>query len=172
VYEEKHPKGFKWLHESFGTNWRITEMQSALGRIQLGRLADWSEKRRANAMRIWSAAGKCAELRVPEIPDYIEHAAYKCYVFVNQEALRPGWSRDKIMKRINELAVPCYSGSCSEVYLEKAFDTVNCKPAASLPVARALGETSLMFLVHPTLSNDEVDQTCAAIRNVMQEASS
>jgi len=162
VYEREHPEGFRWLHESFGTNWRMTEMQAAIGRIQLKRMSDWHKKRLNNANSIWSAAKKCKGLRVPAIPDYIEHAAYKCYVFVNGGVEL----RDKIMREINEKGVPCYSGSCSEVYLEKAFDNTGFRPKERLPVAKELGETSLMFLVHPTLTKEEIQKTCDVLIEV------
>ena len=162
VYEREHPEGFRWLHESFGTNWRMTEMQAAIGRIQLKRMSDWHKKRLNNANSIWSAAKKCKGLRVPAIPDYIEHAAYKCYVFVNGGVEL----RDKIMREVNERGVPCYSGSCSEVYLEKAFDNTGFRPKERLPVARELGETSLMFLVHPTLTKEEIQKTCDVLTEV------
>ena len=162
VYEREHPEGFRWLHESFGTNWRMTEMQAAIGRIQLKRMSNWHEKRLNNANSIWSAAKKCKGLRVPAIPDYIEHAAYKCYVFVNGGVEL----RDKIMREVNEKGVPCYSGSCSEVYLEKAFDNTGFRPKERLPVARELGETSLMFLVHPTLTKEEIQKTCDILTEV------
>ena len=171
VYESEHAAGFRWLHDSFGTNWRITEMQAALGRIQLRRLDSWRRARYENASRIWSAAKQCPALRVPEIPANIEHAAYKCYVFTKPDALKPDWNRDRIMSSINSLGVPCFSGSCSEVYLEKAFDSGNLRPAGRLPVARLLGETSLVFLVHPTLTGNEIDLTCEALTRVMREAS-
>ena len=147
VYEREHPEGFRWLHESFGTNWRMTEMQAAIGRIQLKRMPDWHKKRLSNASSIWNAAKQCKGLRVPAIPSHIEHAAYKCYVFVKGSVEL----RDKMMMEINEKGVPCYSGSCSEVYLEKAFDNTGFRPKERLLVAKELGETSLMFLVHPTL---------------------
>ena len=162
VYEREHPEGFRWLHESFGTNWRMTEMQAAIGRIQLKRMSDWHKKRLNNANSIWSAAKKCKGLRVPAIPDYIEHAAYKCYVFVNGGVEL----RDKIMREVNERGVPCYSGSCSEVYLEKAFDNTGFRPKERLAVAKELGETSLMFLVHPTLTKEEIQKTCDVLTQV------
>jgi dTDP-4-amino-4,6-dideoxygalactose transaminase len=162
VYEREHPEGFRWLHESFGTNWRMTEMQAAIGRIQLKRMPDWHNKRLGNANSIWSAANQCKGLRVPTIPDYIEHAAYKCYVFVKGSVEL----RDKIMREINEKGVPCYSGSCSEVYLEKAFDNTGFRPKQRLPVAKELGETSLMFLVHPTLTEEEIQKTCDVLTEV------
>jgi dTDP-4-amino-4,6-dideoxygalactose transaminase len=170
VYEQEHTEGFRWLHESFGTNWRMTEMQAAIGRIQLKRMPDWHAKRIRNINKIWNTAEQCKALRVPIIPDYIEHAAYKCYVFVDLKKLKDGWSRNDIITDITALGVPCYSGSCSEVYLEKAFDDTGFRPEERLANARALGEVSLMFLVHPTLSKDEIQQTCDAITSVMNLA--
>jgi len=162
VYEREHPEGFRWLHESFGTNWRMTEMQAVIGRIQLKRMPDWHKKRLSNANNIWNAAKQCKGLRVPTIPDYIEHAAYKCCIFVKGGVEL----RDKMMMEINEKGVPCYSGSCSEVYLEKAFDNTGFRPKERLPVAKELGETSLMFLVHPTLTKEEIQKTCDVLIEV------
>jgi dTDP-4-amino-4,6-dideoxygalactose transaminase len=171
VYETEHPIGFRWLHDSFGTNWRMMEMQAVLGRIQLKRMNEWSAKRQANAYKIWNAASGIVALRVPALPDYIEHAAYKCYVFVRLEGLKDGWSRDRIMDEIVAYGVPCYSGTCSEVYLEKAFENTGWRPENRLPVAKELGETSLVFLVHPTLTEPEIQKTCDAIVKVMAKAS-
>jgi dTDP-4-amino-4,6-dideoxygalactose transaminase len=67
--------------------------------------------------------------------------------------------------------VPCYQGSCSEVYLEKAFDNSGWRPSNRLPIAKQLGETSLMFLVHPTLTEIEIRKTCDVIKDVMSIAS-
>ena len=170
VYERKAVEGFRWLHESFGTNWRMTEMQAVIGRIQLKRMPDWHTKRINNANKIWNTAKQCKGLRVPSIPDYIEHAAYKCYVFVESKELKISWSRDRIAQEINALGVPCYLGSCSEVYLEKAFDDTGFRPKKRLPNANELGKTSLMFLVHPTLNKDETQQTCDAIVSIMNLA--
>lgn len=170
VYEKQHPPGFRWLHENFGTNWRMTEVQAVIGRIQLKRMADWTAARTRNAERIWEACRQHAALRVPVLPaDYV-HAHYKCYVQVRPEQLAEGWTRDRIAEAIVARGVPCFQGSCSEVYLEKAFDNTDWRPSERLPVARELGETSLMFLVHPTLTDDEISKTCAVIDEVMGEA--
>lgn len=164
VYEREHPPGFRWLHESFGTNWRMTEMQAVIGRIQLRRMPQWHGTRLRYARQIWEAARVLPGLRVPDMPDNIEHAAYKCYVFVDEKG--GAALRDRIMQAVNERGVPCFSGSCSEVYLEKAFDGTGWRPEQRLPVARALGETSLMFLVHPTLTQKEIDKTCDVLADV------
>jgi dTDP-4-amino-4,6-dideoxygalactose transaminase len=170
VYEREHAPGFRWLHESFGTNWRMLELQAVIGRIQLKRMADWTSKRRAYGEQIWQACRAQPALRVPDVPTHAQHAHYKCYVYVRPELLAEGWSRDRIVAQINALGVPCFQGTCSEVYLEKAFDGTGLRPAQRLPVAQALGETSLMFLVHPTLTPAEVKQTCAAIAQTMEQA--
>lgn len=174
VYETEHPPGYRWLHESFGTNWRMTEMQAVLGRIQLTRMPDWKAKRTANAQTIldacakWEAKGYLSVPRLEESPQFADstHAYYKLYVYVQPDNLPEGWSRDRIIEEINDLGVPCFSGSASEVYLEKAFDNTGLRPESRLPVAKQLGETSLMFLVHPTLTEDEIKQTVQAIDSV------
>lgn len=170
VYERQHPPGYRWLHESFGTNWRMIEVQAAIGRIQLRRMDGWHAARLRHARRIWDAARAVPGLRVPEVPDGIEHAAYKCYVFLRPEALAPDWSRERILRELSDQGVPAYSGSCSEVYLEKAFDDTDLRPAQRLPVARELGDTSLMFLVHPTLGDEHIDRTCEVLGAVMRRA--
>jgi len=162
---------YRYIHDSFGTNWRMTEIQAVIGRIQLKRMNDWHDKRLKNANKIWSAASKCQGLRVPVINSHVEHAAYKCYVFVEPNLLEVGWSRERITEEIKLLGVPCYSGSCSEVYLEKSFNNSEMRPKNSLPNAKKLGEESLMFLVHPTLSNKEIQKTCDVIKSVMNRAS-
>ena len=170
VYEREHAPGFRWLHESFGTNWRMLEMQAVIGRIQLTRMPQWHAMREGNAEAIWRSAEQLPGLRVPVRPADIRHAAYKCYLFVEPAALKTGWTRDRILAEISALGVPCFSGSCSEVYLEKAFDNTGWRPRERLPVARELGETSLMFMVHPTLSADDIQASCRALEQVMREA--
>ena len=168
VYEREHPPGFRWLHDSFGTNGRMLEMQAAIGRIQLRRMSEWSSARRENAQRIRETAAKLPGLRVPDIPPWAEHAAYKCYVFVDGSALHSAWDRDRIMAAVNDRGIPCYTGSCSEVYREKAIVDRGLGPKHRLLIARQLGETSLMFLVHPTLMAEHIDKTCDVLTEVMK----
>jgi dTDP-4-amino-4,6-dideoxygalactose transaminase len=171
VYESKPSSGYRWLHESFGSNYRMTEMQAAIGRIQLTRMDKWNSIRLSNAHKIWKVARKCKALRVPKLPSHINHAAYKCYVFIRHAELKNEWTRDQIIQELNTQDVPCFVGSCSEVYLEKAFDDTTFRPIERLPVARDLGETSLMFLVHPTLTKNEIDKTCNVLLETMKKAS-
>jgi dTDP-4-amino-4,6-dideoxygalactose transaminase len=188
VYERQHPPGFRWLHESFGTNWRMLEVQAVIGRIQLRRMKDWTQIRTSHAQRILGACREFPSIRIPAFAcsscgcevsleqscsrnaESCIHAYYKLYVYIKPECLNTGWTRDRIVEMINAEGVPCYQGSCSEVYLEKAFDETGWRPSSRLPIAKNLGETSFMFLIHPTLSNNEIDQTLAAIRKIMNQA--
>jgi dTDP-4-amino-4,6-dideoxygalactose transaminase len=170
VYHREHPPGFRWLTESFGSNWRLTEPQAAIGRIQLTKLPAWLKRRRSNAETLARGLAALPGLRVPQPSPEIEHSYYRLYAFVRSQLLSEGWSRDRIMHEVNSLGIPCTVGSCSEIYLEKAFKDRGWGPPERLPVARELGETSLMFLTHPTLSPAALDATVEAVSSVMRRA--
>ena len=170
VFGREHPPGFRWLHERFGSNFRLTELQSAIGRIQLQRLPEWTAIRTRNALLLAEALSDLPAVRVPLPPEHLIHAWYKFYAFVKPEALADGWSRDRIMSEIVALGYPALSGSCSEIYLEKCFQDAGFAPAERLPVARKLGETSLMFLVHPTITSSQMVGYAQAVRSVVQKA--
>lgn len=170
VFHKKHSPGFRWLHDSFGTNWRMTEMQAAIGRVQLRKMPKWTAIRRRNAAMLTAGFAKIPALRVLEVPEEFGHAYYKYYVFVRPEKLREGWDRDRIMNAVAAEGIPCFSGSCSEIYLEKAFVKAEIVQERRLPAARESGETSLMFWVHPTLGADEMRDTCRAVEKVMRRA--
>ncbi|MFQ1044798.1 DegT/DnrJ/EryC1/StrS family aminotransferase [Acinetobacter sp. NIOH-H-8] len=167
IYNKQHPPGFRWLHDSFGTNWRMMEMQAVIGRIQLKKMSEWTAQRNANMEKIYAAFADSPYFTVHRPSDDYVHAAYKCYVQVNTDALPEGWSRDRIMNEINAEGVPCFSGSCSEVYLEHAFDGTPWRPKERLKNAQKLGETSLMFLVHPTLTENNIQTTKDVIQQVI-----
>ncbi len=171
VYNTEHPPGFRWLHNSFGSNYRMTEMQAIIGRIQLRRMPSWKEQRTENSKALLSALNQHNCIEIPEFPNTSEHAFYKLYAYVKPELLNSGWSRDRIVEQIVAHGVPCYQGSCSEVYLEKAFDNTDYRPQKRLANAKQLGEVSLMFLVHPTLTATEIDKTTQVINSVLEQAS-
>lgn len=189
-----HPPGFRWVHHSFGTNWRMLEIQAAIGRYQLRKMPEWTAARNRNAGLLVSALRQLEEgsgaIRVPTLScancesresdatdryrperQCCTHAYYKFYAYVRPERLAAGWSRDRIVEEINNRGVPCFHGSCPEVYLEKAFDGTPWRPPQRLSKAKDLGETSLMWLVHPTLREEEIQRTCDVCVEVIAEAS-
>jgi dTDP-4-amino-4,6-dideoxygalactose transaminase len=171
VYNRQHAPGFRWLHESFGTNWRMLEMQAVIGRIQLRKLAEWTARRSAIAARYAAALAPFGDaVRAPLPAADLTSAWYRFYAYVQPHGLKPGWDRDRIVAEVTAQDVPLLHGTCSEVYLEKAFDGTPWRPLQRLPHARALGDTSLMFLTHPTLSDADVERICAAVTRVLAAA--
>jgi dTDP-4-amino-4,6-dideoxygalactose transaminase len=165
--QNKIPK-FRYIHDSIGSNYRMTEMQSAIGRIQLKRLENWVNARRKNAALIFKSVAKIPLVNIPSTKPYMEHAFYKCYLTVNKNLLNKGWSRDRIILKINKLGVRCFSGSCPEIYLEKSY---KMNRISRLPNSKKLGEESLMFEVHPSLTRKEMLQKLSVIKSVLTEAS-
>jgi len=159
--------GFRWLHDSFGTNWRMTEMQAVIGRMHLTKLADWLSRRRENAEILATGFAKIPGLRVTRPRENLEHAYYKFYAFVEMDKLNVGWDRDRIMNAIRAEGIPCFSGICPEIYLEQAFVNAGYAPVERLPIAKACGEASLLFLVHPTLNASQMHETIEAVEKVM-----
>jgi dTDP-4-amino-4,6-dideoxygalactose transaminase len=170
VYERQHGPGFRWVHDRFGTNWRMTEMQAAIGRVQLNKAAAWVETRRRHAGILTERLGRLTALRVVIPPADVYHSYYRLYVYVRPEALKSGWTRDRLLSVMAERGVACFAGSCSEIYRERAFEGTNWSPAQPLPTARMLGETCLAFLVHPTLSEMYLNQLCDVAEDVITQA--
>jgi len=166
VYNRHHPPGYRWLHESFGTNWRLTEMQSAIGRVLLQKLPQSVHARQQLAGILTGRFSALSALRVTIPPDYLTHSFYKYYVFLQRDQLREEWGRQRIIDAINAEGIPCFAGSCSEVYLERAFSP-ELRPPRRLPSAMELGDTALMFLVHPTLSEANMEDTASAVEKVL-----
>ena len=170
VFEREHQPGFRWLHESFGTNWRITEMQSAIGRLQLKKLPQWLAVRRRNAGFLSQGLAAVPGLRLALPPAHSEHAYYKYYAFIRPEMLRPEWNMERILDALAAEGIPGGVGACSEIYLEKAFVNAGFGPKQRLPVARRLADSSLMFMLHPGLIEQDMRDACTALAKVMRAA--
>jgi hypothetical protein len=170
VHLREHPPGFRWLHESFGTNWRMTEMQAAIGLQQLAKLNDRRQIRLSFAYYLTTEFGKHKVLRLTVPDEDIGHAYYKYYAFLRTDLLKPDWNQARVVAAINAEGIPCYTGSSSEIYRELAFVNAGMELAQPLSVAQKLGDTSIMFLVHPTLSLVDMRDTSLAVAKVLAQA--
>lgn len=168
VFNRKHPDGFRWLIESFGTNWRMTEMQAAIGIRWYDKLPQWTETRNRNAKIYDGEFSKFGSIRLTQVPSDILHAFYKYYCFVDNSALKSGWDRDRIAHEISAAGVPCFSGTCWNISAEKAFaDRGWSRTKEELPNAYALKDSSLMLLVHPTITDADMQHACSVIENTL-----
>lgn len=166
------PSAFRWLHDDFGTNWRLDEMSSAMARVGLGKLPSWHDARTVNARRLAEGLAGVRGIRVPLPDSGNEHAFYRLYATVVPEELASGWHRDRILQAILAEGVRVQYGSCAEIYREGAFSKHGLGPERRLPNAMRLDETSLAFFVHPTLGAEYIADTVAAVRKVLEVATS
>ena len=160
---------FKWIVNSFGSNYRLTEAQSLVGRIQLRKLNKWIDIRNKNAKEIEKTCFKFNFIRKIKRPKYVKHAFYRYYIFVENNKLDKRWDRDKIISELKKLDVKCFQGSCPEIYLEKPFNKKIYKPNKRLVNAKKLGELGIAFLVHPTITKKELLKTCKSIEKVFSK---
>jgi hypothetical protein len=167
---EGGPTSFRWLVDSFGSNWRLAEISAAIARVGLKKLPAWHEARKANALRLAGGLAEVRGLRLPLPPGHAEHGFYRLYAFVEPAALSPGWDRDRIARAIVAEGVPCQYGTCAEIYREQAFVDAGLAPAERLPNAAHAHETSIAFFVHPTLTAADIDDTVAGVTKVMEVA--
>ena len=169
VRQPKRGYGFRWLHDTFGTNARMTEMQASIGRVQLQKLPDWVKRRQANANALLGVLRELHGIRVEDPPAHVEHSYYRFYAHVRPELLRYGWDRDRVVAAINAEGIPCAHGGCTEIYRERAFEDLPGVPKR-LPVAAQLGETSLTLPIHPGLEQMDVTDVISAVTKVMRAA--
>ena len=170
MHRKEYPVGFRWVHDSFGTNWRMTEMQGAIGRVQLGKLDDWVRLRRNNAEYLRCRLASLPWVSAPEPGEDFFHSYYKFYLTLNADGFRDGWTRDRIIAEITAQGMPCMAGVCPEIHREQAFARSGLKPADSLPVAKELGQRSVLLLVHPTISSAEREAYAEVVGDVLTKA--
>ena len=169
VQQSPRQPGFRWLHDRFGTNGRMSEIQAAVGRHQLGKLDEWVKRRQMNAGILLDALRGARGVRAEDPPAHVEHAYYRFYAHVRPEHLRTGWDRDRVVAAINAEGVPCGFGGCAEIYRERAFTEMKGVPER-LPIASQLGATSLTLPVHPNLTAEDMADLAESVRKVLRTA--
>lgn len=162
--------GFKWLVDTFSTNWRMTESQSAIGRIQLRKLENWIDQRRANASRLTEALGGLSIARDLTPPDSVRHSYYKYNVLIDRQALADNWTRDRIVDDLNCLGVPARVGACPDIAEEAAFRNAGVDTSNPRPNAADIADCTIMLPVHPTLTKGNLDFMANALKTVLSNA--
>lgn len=164
--------GFRWVHDDIGTNWRMTEVQAAIGRMQLARLEENVSQRR----RVASLLDQCFEkirgvqvVRAAHKP-HMEPSFYKYYLFLKAEYWKKNWSRERLLQATENAGLPCMVGSCPEVYLEKSLSVLGYAPQKRLPKAQQLGETSLAISINHLMTDDDAVNLGRAVQSILVEA--
>jgi dTDP-4-amino-4,6-dideoxygalactose transaminase len=167
VMDSRPGPNFRWVHDDFGTNWRMTEMQAAIGNVALPKVPEWVRRRREIAAMLDERFSAVGALRTTIPTEDFGHSYYKYYVFVRPDRLKEGWDRDRILEELHENGVPAFTGICGEIYREKAFEEGGFAPDEPHPVARELSETAIMVPIHPALTDELVHDVADAVADVM-----
>ena len=168
----------QYTHHRVGYNYRMTEMQSAIGLKALARL-DWHlQRRRENAHYLTAGLRDLDEVLspAPENPES-EHAFYCYYVTLNLTQLT--CSRDEFVRAVQAEGVRAARGTSAELYREPVyqgrvgygnthhpFDSVDYAQV-DCPNAKDIGQRSFRLEVFPTLQEEDLDDVLDAIRKVV-----
>ena len=149
--------GFKWMVDSFGSNYRMTEFQSAIGRIQLKKLDEWLNIRTKNAQFYSNALNKINMTENLHPPNYIKHSYYKFNILLKEDTLAAEWSRDLIMQELNKRMIPVRVGSCPDISKEKAFSKESLQNENVKINTEQIANLTMLLPTHHTLSNDSIN---------------
>lgn len=158
--------GFRYIHDSFGSNFRLTEMQAAIGRCQLNKLPAWLAQRRANAELLNILLQDDERLIVPAPPANISHAWYKYNLGIDRGAGKNS-GVEKIVGRLRDMGITCASGSCPDMSGEAAFAGRPARKDHDLPNAARVGQRNLMLAVDHLLDEEAMFHIAAAVRKAV-----
>lgn len=161
------PGEFRYLHRSFGSNYRMTEMQAAIGRVQLRKLPQWLAQRRANAEALASALSDLPGIVVDAPAAHVRPAWYKFYFRIDDRVLPKGLTRSDIIAGLMQLGIPCGSGSCPDMSREAAFEERAPRRDGDLANAHWLGARTIMFPVDHLLDQDDMMIFAEALKKVV-----
>jgi dTDP-4-amino-4,6-dideoxygalactose transaminase len=189
-YEERERRNllelealYTYIHHRMGYNYRMTEMQAAIGLKALEKL-EWNlSRRRENARYLSDRLSRHDALIPPFESDDFEHAYYKYYVRLNLKRLKT--DRDTFVKAVRAEGVPIGLGASSEGYREQAFQELvgygrtgcpfRCPwykgradyTAVELPNAKRLGDEVFVLQVHPTIERRDLEDVITSIEKVL-----
>ena len=160
---------FKWVHDSLGTNWRMTEMQAAIGNTTLPKVSGWVDRRQVLARLLDNHFSDHPAFRTTVPAADIRHSYYKYYVFLRPDRISSGWTRDRLLETLHQRDVPAYTGICGEIYREGVFEDGGFAPDQRHPIAVQLSETAIMIPIHPNLTDQSVVDVARSITAVVDE---
>jgi dTDP-4-amino-4,6-dideoxygalactose transaminase len=171
VYHQQHPPGFRWYTHTAGSNFRMTEVQAAIGLKQLSKLNAWISRRNVIAQKLVAALSQASFIKFPSVSHSdVTHAYYRVYGLIDLKSQSDAENhslRNEFVASLSEMGLPCFSGSCSEIYLEKAFESYY--DGQRMPNAKYYAERAFCLLAHPTITDDQVNQAVKLIKTLLKK---
>ena len=154
-YKKNKNIGFQWLHDSIGTNARLTEIQSFSGLFQLKYLDTMLQQRKQNANYIINRLKKFTFLKFPILPKNYHHSYYRLNFLINNNSNIKKISRNIVLKDLKD-KIFIREGSCPEIYNEKYFKN---KYDFFCPNAHYIGKNSLSLQVDNSIKKENLVKT-------------
>ena len=140
-------------------NYRMTDIQAAIGLVQLGRLAGLVAQRRALAARYHDLLATIDGLVPVRDPAHGETNFQSFWVLINREY---GVGRDEVLAELAAAGVSARRGIMA-AHLEPAYADVTSAP---LPVTERLTRDSLILPLHHALTEDDQDHVVGVLRKL------
>ncbi|HJU10040.1 MAG TPA: DegT/DnrJ/EryC1/StrS aminotransferase family protein [Candidatus Binataceae bacterium] len=155
-----HGESRRYFHESFGLNYRMTELSGALGLGQLNKLPGFTAKRRSNAAYLTKRLGAVDGIAVPYVADGVEHSFHQFSILLEIERLRG--TRDDFVEGLRKKGVE------AAIHYPRALNQqpVFAERAVRLPNCEWLSARIVSLPVHPRLSDADLDQVAGAVIEV------
>jgi len=161
VYElllklRKHGEAKRYMSDMIGSNLFMTEMQAALGRVQLRKLDRWNEIRRSNAKFYIEKLSRVKEIVLPtELPGY-KHVFHQFVIRVPSEL------RDKLVEHLSSRGIGVAIHYPYPVHDHPAYRALGY-PESINPVSKQVSKEVLSIPVHPLLTREDLEYVAASI---------
>ena len=153
LQNKKNSEKFIYNKDYFGTNLRITEIQSIAGLEQLKNLKKVQIKREKMSKSYFHIISKYQNYIYSYFPSRnIKCAWYRFYFFLKTDVKDYQKIRFKIIKNLKRNNLKCFTGSCPEIYLEKSFKKLKNFKVTRLINSKILGQTSIALDINHTLT--------------------
>ena len=167
---KKNFQKFLYNKDLFGTNLRITEIQSLAGLEQLKNLKKIQKKRELFSKNFFDLISKYNNYFYSYFPSQkIKSAWYRFYFFVRSDIRNYKKVRFKIINDFNQNHIKCFTGSCPEIYLEKSFRKLKNFKFIRLKNCKILGETSIALDVNHTLKYSKHRKNLLKMKTIIEK---
>ena len=168
--KNKKTEKFIYNKDYFGTNLRITEIQSFAGLEQLKNLKKVQKKKENISKSYFDLISKYQNYFDCYYPTKkIKSAWYRFYFFLKTDIKNYQKLRFKIIKDLRKNNLKCFTGSCPEIYLEKAFKKLNNIKPIRLKNCKILGETSIALEINHTLEYSQHKKKLLILKQVIEK---
>jgi dTDP-4-amino-4,6-dideoxygalactose transaminase len=150
-----HGQEERYVHEEFGLNWRMQEINAAIGLVQLGHLESWNEARISNAEKL---SNLIRSVETPKVREGDRHVFHQYTVRVPKD-------RDGLQKRLAEAGIGTAIHYPIPIHQQPIMRKLGFGEG-TFPVAEAAAKSVLSLPVHPMLGPEDIEYIAASVNRL------